>query len=305
MTLSDGFETLDLEFLGQREVIATALLRGPGGAAIVDPGPATTWPSLTAQLASRGIGLTDVRAVLLTHIHLDHAGACGLASEALPNATFYVHARGAGHMADPSKLLASASRLYGADMDRLWGDVRPLPANRMHVLDNLGGGETIDVAGRALRVAWTPGHASHHVSYFDERHGVAFVGDTAGIRRGLNPYVMPPTPPPDIDLEAWRESTARILAWRPAQIFLTHFGAFGDAEPHFARLWERMEDWSRRVRASLDRPGTDDERAAAFTNEIVADLETQMSADEARGYARAARFDFSWSGLARYWRKRA
>lgn len=301
MTLSDGFETLDLEFLGQREVIAAGLLRGPGGAAIVDPGPATTWPTLRGLLEARGIALADVRAVLITHIHLDHAGVCGLASEAMPNATFYVHARGAGHMADPAKLLASASRLYGADMERLWGDVRPLPSGRMRVLE---GGETIDAAGHQLRVAWTPGHAVHHVSYFDERHGVAFVGDTAGIRRGLNPYVMPPTPPPDIDLEAWRESTARILAWRPQQIFLTHFGAFRDAESHFARLWDRMDDWSRRVRASLDRPGTDEARAEAFTNEIIADLETQMSAEEAQGYARAARFDFSWSGLARYWRKR-
>ena len=300
--LSDGFETLDLEFLGQREVIATALLHGPGGVALVDPGPSTAWPALTAHLTSRGIGLADVRAVLVTHIHLDHAGVCGLASEALPNATFFVHARGARHMADPSKLLASASRLYGADMDRLWGDVRPLPAGRMRVIE---GGETIDAAGRPLSVAWTPGHASHHVSYFDPRHGVAFVGDTAGIRRGLNPYVMPPTPPPDIDLEAWRESTRTILAWRPSRLFLTHFGAFGGAEEHLAKLWERMDDWSRRVRLSLDRDGTDDERATAFTQEIIEDLERQMSPEEAQGYARAARFDFSWSGLARYHRSRS
>ncbi len=301
MTLSDGFDTLDLEFLGQREVIASALLQGTDGVALVDPGPTTTWPVLQALLASRGIGLADVRAVLITHIHLDHAGVCGVASEAMPNATFYVHARGAAHMADPSKLMASAARLYGADMDRLWGEMRPLPADRMHIVE---GGETIDAAGHALRVAYTPGHASHHVSYFDERHGVAFVGDTAGIRRGLNPYVMPPTPPPDIDLEAWRESTDRILAWRPAQIFLTHFGAFRDVEPHFAKLWDRMNDWSRRVRASLERDLSDEVRAQIFTQEIIEDLMLQMSGTEAEGYAKAARFDFSWSGLARYWRKR-
>ena len=301
MTLSDGFETLDLEFLGQREVIASALLQGPDGVALVDPGPTTTWPVLQALLAARGVGLADVRAVLITHIHLDHAGVCGVASEAMPNATFYVHTRGAAHMADPSKLMASASRLYGKDMDRLWGEMRPLPVERMRVID---GGETIDVAGRPIRVAWTPGHASHHVSYFDERHGVAFVGDTAGIRRGLNPYVMPPTPPPDIDLEAWRESTDKILAWHPAQIFLTHFGAFRDPAPHFAKLWDRMDDWNRRVRASLGRDLPDDVRAQIFTQEIIEDLMLQMSGTEAEGYAKAARFDFSWSGLARYWRKR-
>ena len=301
MTLSDGFEALDLEFLGQREVIASALLQGPDGVALIDPGPTTTWPVLQELLAARGVGLADVRAVLITHIHLDHAGVCGVASEAMPNATFYVHARGAAHMADPSKLMASASRLYGKDMDRLWGEMRPLPADRMRVID---GGETIDIAGRSIRVAWTPGHASHHVSYFDERHGVAFVGDTAGIRRGLNPYVMPPTPPPDIDLEAWRESTETILAWHPAQIFLTHFGAFRDPAPHFAKLWERMDDWSRRVRASLGRDLPDEVRAQIFTQEIIEDLMLQMSGTEAEGYAKAARFDFSWSGLARYWRKR-
>lgn len=301
MSLSDGFETLDLEFLGQRDVIATALLHGPGGVALIDPGPSTTWPTLTRLLTQRGIGLGDVRSVLVTHIHLDHAGVCGLASEAMPNATFFVHARGAAHMADPSKLLASAARLYGADMDRLWGEMRPLPRERMRAIE---GGETIDAAGRALTTAYTPGHASHHVSYFDARHGVAFVGDTAGIRRGLNPYVMPPTPPPDIDLDAWRESTRTIVAWRPAQLFLTHFGAFRGAEEHFAGLWDRMEDWSRRVRASLDRPGTDEDRAAAFTRAIVEDLRLQMSEEEAEGYAKAARFDFSWSGLARYWRKK-
>ena len=301
MSLSDGFETLDLEFLGQREVIATALLHGTDGVALIDPGPTTAWPMLTRLLKARGIGLPDVRAVLITHIHLDHAGVCGLASEAMPNATFFVHASGAPHMADPSKLVASASRLYGEDMDRLWGEVRPLPSARMKVLE---GGEIIDAAGRGLRVTWTPGHASHHVSYFDARHGVAFVGDTAGIRRGLNSYVMPPTPPPDIDLDAWRDSTRTIVEWRPAQLFLTHFGPFRDAEEHFARLWDRMEDWSRRVRASLDKPGTDEERAAAFTSEIVEDLRRVMGEDEAEGYAKAARFDFSWSGLARYWRKR-
>ena len=301
MSLSDGFETLDLEFLGQREVIATALLHGPGGVALVDPGPATTWPMLTRLLKERGIAPGDVRAVLITHIHLDHAGVCGLASESMPNATFFVHSRGAGHMADPSKLIASASRLYGSDMERLWGEMRPLPPSRMQVLE---GGETIDAAGRRLNVAYTPGHASHHVSYFDEKYGIAFVGDTAGIRRGLNPYVMPPTPPPDIDLDVWRESTATIVGWRPAQVFLTHFGPFRGAEEHFATLWERMEDWSRRVRASLGRPGTDEERAAAFTQEIIDDLRTQMSQQEAEGYAKAARFDFSWSGLARYWRTR-
>lgn len=301
MTLPDGIETIDLEFLGQRDVIAAALLHGPSGVAIVDPGPATTWPALLRELESRGMGVEDVRTVLVTHIHLDHAGACGVAAAALPNAEFVVHAHGARHMADPSKLIASAARLYGDDMDRLWGEMRPLPTARMRVIE---GGEIVEAAGRALRTAYTPGHASHHVSFFDESSGTAFVGDTAGIRRSGHPYVMPPTPPPDIDLDAWRDSTSRILEWRPRQLFLTHFGAYGEPEAHFHALWTRMDDWSTRVRASLSREDSDEARAEAFTQEIVADLETQMDANQARGYARAARFDFSWGGLARYWRTR-
>ena len=297
--LGAGLDYIDLGFLGAREVIAAALLIGRDGVAVIDPGPSTTLPALEAGLAARGVGLDDIRAILLTHIHLDHAGSTGSLMTSSPRAIAYVHGAGAAHLADPSKLLASASRLYGADMGRLWGDVRPVPADRVRVPDD----GKIEVVGHELAVAPTPGHASHHLSYFHSATGVAFVGDTAGICRGSGRVVLPPTPPPDIDLEAWRGSTARILSWHPETLFLTHFGPHRSPAGHFSDLWTRLEDWSRRVKASLEQPGTDVERAARFTNEVMDDLARATSRDEAQAYAYAGRFDFSWAGLARYWRR--
>ena len=200
--LAAGLDYVDLNFLGRPGIIATAVLHGASGAALIDPGPATTLTSLREGLARKGIGIRDVRHVLLTHIPLDHAGAAGALVEENPSIEVCVHEQGAPHMADPSRLIASATRLYGDDMGRLWGDFMPVPSSNLRVLE---GGETLSVGGRELRVAYTPGHAVHHVSYFDPGSRVAFVGDTAGIRRGSSSFVMPPAPPPDIDLEAWRE----------------------------------------------------------------------------------------------------
>ena len=216
---------------------------------------------LTAQLERKGIGLADVRQILLTHIHLDHAGCVGALMRDCPAAELLVHERGAPHMIDPSRLMASATRLYGADMERLWGEMLPAPAARVRALR---GGETVTVAGRALEVAYTPGHAVHHVSYFDASSGIAFVGDVAGIRRGNGNYILPPTPPPDIDLDLWRHSGDRILQWNPDTLFLTHFGPFHGVRPHFQELFERLEAWSQTVRRLLADPAlSDDERPAA------------------------------------------
>lgn len=299
--LATGVDYADLSFLGQPGIIATGLFHGAGGVAIVDPGPATCLKGLEAALKARGFGWTDVRAVLLTHIHLDHAGASGHVLQAAPSARLYVHERGARHMADPAKLLASATRLYKDDMDRLWGTMLPVPADRVEVL---GDRNVLSIVGHDLETAWTPGHASHHVSYFHTASRIAFVGDTAGICRPSGRVVLPPTPPPDIDLEAWRTSTATILGWNPDLLFITHFGPQPSPAIHMQDLWRRMDDWSQRVRASLAGNGTDEERAAAFAQWVLADLERSTSREEAEAYARAGRFDFSWAGLARYWRQK-
>ena len=185
-------------------------------------------------------------------------------------------------------------------MDRLWGEFLPVPADRMTVLR---GGERVEVAGSLLDVAYTPGHASHHVSYFSKDTGVAFVGDTAGIRR-QGGMVLSPTPPPDIDLELWRDSVTRIRAWAPSTLLLTHFGAWQGANAHFAELAENIEVTSALVKQSLARDETDEAREAWFADEIRRELRRRMTEADAKAYEVAGRFDLSWRGLARYWRKR-
>ncbi|MEX1128163.1 MAG: MBL fold metallo-hydrolase [Vicinamibacterales bacterium] len=300
--LAAGLDYVDLNFLGNPEIIATAVLQGPGGVALIDPGPSTTIDSLRASLERKGIRFADVGQLLLTHIHLDHAGATGTMVRENPAIEVFVHERGAPHMSDPAKLLASATRLYGeADMQRLWGEFLAVPAANLRVL---AGGETITAGGRQLEVAYTPGHASHHVSYFDRASRVAFVGDTAGIRRH-EPYVMPPTPPPDIDLEAWRESEARILAWDPDTLFLTHFGPFHGARVQFQDLRDNIEQWNRIVRRLIaDASLTEAQRQDLFVEEATRELRRAVGEAEAALYGRAGRLDYSWQGLARYWRKR-
>src|SRR4029079_18659824 len=235
--LATGLDYIDLNFLGRPGIIATGVLHGTAGVALVDPGPATTLGNLTTALTRKGVRFEDVRHVLLTHIHLDHAGATGSIVDRHPHIEVVVHSRGAPHISNPERLLASAGRLYGQDMDRLWGEVKPVPGERMKAVE---GGERLMVAGREMRVAYTPGHASHHVSYFDTVSRVAFVGDTAGIRRESGTYVMPPTPPPVIDLEAWRVSEQKILAWDPDTLFLTHFGPYQGARQHFQAMFENI-----------------------------------------------------------------
>lgn len=292
---------VDLQFLGAPGIIATAVLAGPDGVTLVDPGPTTCLPALERGLNGFGIRLADVTRILLTHIHLDHAGASGTIVARHPRVDVFVHERGARHMVDPTRLLESAARLYGEEMDRLWGEMRPLPQDRVQVLR---GGERLDVAGHSLEVIYTPGHASHHVAFADVDSGMCYIGDTAGIRRGAGGYVIPPTPPPDIDLEAWRDSLKRVLM-RPIQtFFITHFGPWSDPEPHARQLLERLDEWSALVRESLSSPGTDQERVKAFAERVRADLRARLGPDEALQYERAGPFDFSWLGLARYWRTR-
>lgn len=294
-------DMIDLQFRGHRRVIATAVLRGPDGVLLVDPGPTSCLPVLEQGLASLGATLADVRHVLLTHIHLDHAGAAGTIAARVPQARVFVHERGAPHLVDPAKLLASATRLYGDQMDVLWGRFEAVPAAQVTVLT---GGERLDVAGRPVRVAYTPGHAVHHVSYLDETTGVAFVGDTCGIRV-VRDYTIAATPPPDIDLAAWRASLDTIEAWQPASLFLTHFGAVTGARAHIVHYREVLEDVAQVVKASLDGDGDDAARAAAFAARMRERAGQALSPAEEAALELAAPFDQIWAGMARYWRKAA
>ena len=303
ISLATGIDYVDLNFLGYPNIIATAVLHGPGGVALIDPGPSTSLTTLRSTLERSGIGMADVRQILLTHIHLDHAGCTGTLVKENPSIDVFVHGSGAIHLADPTKLLSSATRLYGQDMDRLWGEFLPVPRERLR---ELKGGETIPAGGRTLQVAYTPGHASHHVSYFEPSTRIAFVGDTAGIRRGTGKYVMPASPPPDVDLEQWRESEAKILGWEPDTLFLTHFGPFNGARQHFHELMSRMDEWGRTARRLVgDERLTEEEREQQFVAEALLDLRRIVGVADADQYSRAGSIAYSWHGLARYWRKRA
>ena len=301
ITLASGVSYLDLRFRGVPRIIATAVLHGPGGVALIDPGPSSTLPVLRRELEQAGISMSDVRTLVLTHIHLDHAGATGSLVHQHPGLRVYVHEKGAPHMVDPEKLLASATRLYGDAMDTLWGEVRPVPASAITALK---GGERISAGGRDLEVAYTPGHASHHVSYFSADSGLAFVGDTAGVRLNPGGFNLPPTPPPDIDLEIWRDSLARIGRWGADTLFVTHFGPHQSAAAHLSDVADRIEWVSGLAKASLMHDGTDEDREAWFADEIRRELVRRASDADANAYEIAGRFDLNWRGLARYWRKR-
>ncbi len=298
--LTHGLSWIDLEFLGRPHAIATGVVQSASGVALVDPGPTSCLATLELGLQQQGVRWDDVRHVLLTHIHLDHAGAAGTIVRAHPHIQVLVHERGATHMAEPQKLIDSARRLYGADMDRLWGEFAPVPRQNLVAL---AGGEQIDAGGRRFDVAYTPGHASHHVSYFDRASGLAFVGDTAGVCIDGG-YVLPPTPPPDIDLEAWRGSVDRIEQWSPDTLFLTHFGPVTTVRPHLQTLLQNLEHAAAIVRRTLDDPGTDDERSRAFAEALRHDMRRTMTEAQLATYPVAAPFEMLWLGLARYWRKK-
>jgi glyoxylase-like metal-dependent hydrolase (beta-lactamase superfamily II) len=250
---------------------------------IIDPGPTACLETLLEGLH----GVTP-RALLLTHIHLDHAGASGSLVERWPDLDVFVHEIGAPHLIDPSRLVTSARRLYGEDMDRLWGEMLPVPESNLRVLR--GGERLLD---DRFEVAYTPGHASHHVSYLCD--GTAFVGDVGGVRiaGGL---AIAPTPPPDIDVEAWHDSLATVAAWRPRRLAMTHFGASEEVESQLVELARRLDDW-----AQLAREQDQDGFITAITQEIEAGAPEQV----VPAYLQAAPPNQLYMGLDRYWSKRA
>ena len=271
---------IDLEHLGRPRVIACWEIDD----ILVDPGPESCLPTLL-----EAIGEERPRALLLTHIHLDHAAATGALVQRWPDLDVYVHERGAPHLIDPSKLLASAERLYGERLEHLWGRILPVPGGNVHVLS---GGETV----LGMRVAYTPGHASHHVSYFHEDSGTAFTGDATGQRVEGTDVIVPGAPPPDVDVEGWHRSIDKIEAWRPERLALTHFGAFDDAASHLAALRERL-DYEAPLARDLDEE--------TFARRFQEDLRARTGEEVALALEQANPPDFHWRGLRRYWDKKA
>lgn len=287
----------DGQFRGTSGVIATAVVEGPSGFALIDPGPTTDLAALEADLASGGLRLDDVEAVLLTHIHLDHAGAAGTIVRRAPRCRVYVHERGARHLSAPEKLIASATQIYGDQMDVLWGEFAAVPEAKLQVLR---GGESLTVCGHALDVAYTPGHAQHHVSFLHRGSGIAFVGDTGGCRTGDMQSVMPPTPPPDIDVPVWHQSIARILEWQPSALFLTHFGPVTAVVAHLAELLDRLEVMQGLARGLVaDDTLTEEQREARFVEELRRVFRQQLNETELRRLELGVPFPMCWGGLAR------
>ncbi len=279
-------EPIDVRFKGLERVICCWRI----GDVLVDPGPESALEHLLAAL-----GDVRPRALLLTHIHLDHAGATGALVERWPDLDVYVHERGAPHVVDPSKLLASAGRLYGEEnMGSLWGRVLPVPAERVHAL---AGGEALALGGAgSFRVAYTPGHASHHVAYLHEESGRAFVGDVAGVRIPPADVTIAPTPPPDVDVEAWDASLERIAAWRPASLGLTHFGGVDAVEEQLDAVRASLHEL-----AQLTRNAGPATVAAAVRDRVDTTGDRFLRA----AYAAAVPPEHIYQGLERYWRKRA
>jgi glyoxylase-like metal-dependent hydrolase (beta-lactamase superfamily II) len=271
---------IDVMHLGRPHVIGCWEVDG----ALVDPGPESSMGTLLEAL-----GGERPRALLLTHIHLDHAAATGALVRRWPELEVYVHERGAPHLIDPSKLLASAERLYGDRMERLWGEIVPVPEQNVKPL---AGGERV----LGMRVAYTPGHASHHVSYLHEDSGTAFTGDVAAVRIPPSNLVVPPTPPPDIDIEAWEESIGIVEGWAPERLALTHFGAVEEPARHLATLRERL-----REEAFLARDLSEGEYERGYHER----LEAAVGPETAAELLQAVPPEYQWRGLDRYWRKRA
>lgn len=301
--LEPGIFLIDQHFLGLPGVIASYLVAGGDGLALIETGPSTTSETLLAGVRQAGYDPEAITHLLVTHIHLDHAGAAGSLLRRLPRARLYVHPVGAPHLVDPSKLLASAGRIYGDAMQRLWGEVLPVPAARLHALAD---GETVDLGRVRLQALETPGHAYHHHAYHDAERGLVFTGDVAGVRLTGVPHVRPPTPPPELDLPAWRRSLLRLRQLRARRLLLTHFGASDEPDWHLDDLLAHLYDWAgwleARLRAGLDRERLVAELRARGDAELHA-LVGGPQLDEA--FEAATNYPMSVDGFLRYFRKQA
>jgi glyoxylase-like metal-dependent hydrolase (beta-lactamase superfamily II) len=272
-------ESIDVVHVGRPRVISCHKV----GGVLVDPGPTASVHTLLEAL-----GDEEPRRLLLTHIHLDHAGATGYLVRRWPHLEVWVSEVGAPHLVDPSKLITSATRLYGDEMERLWGEIVPVPEENIRTFS---GGEAVD----GWRVEATPGHANHHVAYLREDEGWAFVGDVAGVRI-VPGYITPPTPPPEVDLEAWQTSLDKVQAWNPSLLALTHFGTWSDVEEHIDRLRGAIVEWGELAKV------TD---ADGFAAALRAGASSAADSETQRALAGAVPPGQQWAGLDRYWRKRA
>ncbi len=293
---------ISLPFLGEEGIIGSYLLADGNELAVIDPGPGSMIEPLLDAIRQAGFEPQDVTHLLATHVHLDHAGSVGSLVKHMPKAKVYAHSKGVPHLLDTTKVVASATRIYGERMPQLWGEIASTPADRLQTIED---GNVLNVAGRRLEVHYTPGHAVHHVVFFDTHSGDLFAGDTAGVRLQGVDYVRPPTPPPDIDIEAWLDSMDTIKKLHPAVLYLGHFGATHDATQHLERLREQLISWGNYVLEAM-RNGKEEQEILAL---LIAHTEPELQrvTDDPHAIERyeiATNYAMTVQGYARYWRKK-
>lgn len=290
---------IDIKHVGIERGTGCWLLAG-SEPLLVDPGPEPCIETLLAGMDRLGVSGDDLQALLLTHIHLDHAGAAGSLVERFPHLKVYVHERGAPHLIDPERLLQSAARLYGDRMTELWGEIVPLPWRCVIALE---GGERLTFGERTIAVEYTPGHASHHVSFFDRSDGAAYTGDVAGMKLHRAGFVIPPTPPPDIDIELWLASIDRIDRRQPSSLRIAHYGQVDSVGEHLDVLKRRLRHWSEVARGLIE--GGSADPVSEFAQAVRADLLAEgASREDVVDYVDRSNFSAQqqWLGLERYWR---
>ncbi|MGO8949236.1 MAG: MBL fold metallo-hydrolase [Ktedonobacterales bacterium] len=300
--LESDLWVIDTLFQGEPGVIASYLLTGAYGPALIDVGSGASVAQLLSGIHAAGVDPGDVAHLILTHVHLDHAGAAGALLSYMPKAQVYVHGLGAPHLVDPSRLLGSAARIYGEAMEQLWGTMEPVPERRIQILMDE---QTIRVGSRSLRALYTPGHAVHHLVYFDEGHQELFAGDIAGVRLQGSGFVRPPTPPPDLNLEDWYTSLDRIAELHPDVLYLPHYGRATDVVRHLDQLRRRLGDWGELMLVGIRQEQPDVELANLLAQTANSEIAQSNSRDETvvARYELASNYLMSAQGYVRYYRK--
>jgi glyoxylase-like metal-dependent hydrolase (beta-lactamase superfamily II) len=297
-----GTWQISLPFQGEKDIIGSYMLIGDNELALIDPGPEATLQALLEGIRQVGFDPQEVTHLIATHIHLDHAGSCGSLMHHMPRAKVYAHSKGAPHLLDPSKVVASATRIYGNLMKELWGNIEPVPQERLEVIE---AGSTLNVAGRRLEIHYAPGHAYHHVIFFDVHSGELFAGDATGVRLQGIDYVRPPTPPPELDLEAWSNTLDMMKRLQPDVLYLAHFGPTKNVPQHLERVREQLFSWGDFVLSAMRDGKTETE----IINMLIAQTQPELQRvahdpHALQRYEIATNYPMTVQGYMRYWRKK-
>lgn len=293
--MSHTIHTLDLNFLQEQSAIASFLIETSDGLVLIESGPETTFNFLTDEIHKLGFNWKDIKHLFLSHIHFDHAGAAWKFAE--NGARVYVHPIGLPHLQNPEKLWKSAAMIYGDDMDRLWGKMEPIDENLLVSLDD---GDKIQIGNSVFKTLYTPGHAVHHNAY--QLENIIFTGDVAGVKIDDGP-VVPPCPPPDINIGLWKESILKIKELNPEAIYLTHYGRFENPQKHLEELESILDDWANWMKPYFDKQVSPEEITPKFMEYTQHQLlNAGVSEENIRKYEYANPSWMSVAGLLRYWK---